>query len=361
MLVLFLESMRVYARKALTWKILGASTVFCLGVLPIVFSLRSAQGTQRFTETSIFSLPQPIVEVNEQRAQANDAWWSHLMFHRGWRFAELAVGQWLDHWRLDFLFLSGDTNRRHGTGYTGLFFASDGVALLVGIVCLLAWGVRTRQPWVWLTLLWWFGGMLPSAFSQAAPHALRILPTAPIWMITIGLGWSTVFALVRRWSGRVVWVAMSAAVVVTCVLFIGYWRFATTIYPMKDGRAWWQAGYAEMASALHNTKFTHKTVQITRTVGRPLMAYWFFSHTDPRAVQAQMNHVPLDQGEALFFQDTGLQIQAIRSIAEVRSGNAVVMRADEWAQLLVSHTEARLLKTINVLADQPAWVIAELP
>jgi hypothetical protein len=69
----------------------------------------------------------------------------------------------------------------------------------------------------------------------------------------------------------------------------------------------------------------------------------------------------LDQGEALFFQDTGLQIQAIRSIAEVRSGNAVVMRADEWAQLLVSHTEARLLKTINVLADQPAWVIAELP
>ncbi|MDZ7586846.1 MAG: hypothetical protein U0946_03750, partial [Patescibacteria group bacterium] len=85
-----------------------------------------------------------------------------------------------------FLFISGDPNLRHHSGFGGELLLVQGVLLLAGLVALLNY----QRKETWLILAWLFLSPVVAALVNETPHASRaiylLIPLA--WLI--GLGWS---------------------------------------------------------------------------------------------------------------------------------------------------------------------------
>jgi hypothetical protein len=134
---------------------------------------------------------------------------------------------------LGFLFLSGDTNPRHSSQYFGQLYYLDAVFGLLGGFFI--WKKHSKLA-IWL-LGWWLIGTLPAAISLAAPHALRTLPTWPIWVIIISYGLSLV-SQNRHWLLVMIGIGYLGSL-------IWFWQTYSKIYPVLHADVW-QSGYCEM-------------------------------------------------------------------------------------------------------------------
>lgn len=277
-----------------------------LAAHPFVAALQSPVVQQRLSETSILSDLSVIEESNLLRTETSPAFLSHVLYHRYVLFARTIVQQFFDHFRWDFLFISGDVNPRHSTQYFGLLYPFEIVFLLTG-----TWFVLKKMSSFARALffIWIIFGILPAALSTASPHALRILPTAPVFLFLVSYGvWEIGLwlqrALKRRLtpSHRASWLAGSLFVVVYAVGFAAFYHNLLTVYPKEYAKEW-QYGYKEMIAALEAARFKHFGMPsyVSREYGRPAMYYWFYTKTDPQLVQEAQAHSRKDQGEFLEF------------------------------------------------------------
>ncbi len=128
-----------------------------------------------------------------------------------------SVNVFFQHLGPDFLFLTGDHNPRHHTGYGGMLNAA---LLPFGIVGGLALGrevlVRRNTFWIFVSLFL-VSALLPVSLThEGLPHALRTLPVLlPLVMVFI-LGFACVEGFLRDWR-RVRWA------VFTGFLLFGGW------------------------------------------------------------------------------------------------------------------------------------------
>jgi len=278
--------------------------VLVLMLVPIGTQLLSSSVTQRFAETSILSDIKPITESNLFKELSGNGWLSRLLFHRYLMSGKEIVQNFFSHFSLDFLFISGDINPRHSVGYTGLFYLPDALLLCGGIYKL--WRHK-KSPLLWFLFVWLMVGIVPAALTQPTPHALRILPTLPVWIVIIAFGWIKLWEAVGGFSRNEFWFKIKPVIQmlvggVYLFFIVGYFHYYWQIYPHKSA-SHWQAGYPnlikEIQSATNNNP--NNLIYVSRSWGRPAMFYWFYTATDPKRVQAQENLVLKDQGEFLEF------------------------------------------------------------
>ncbi|MBU0576874.1 glycosyltransferase family 39 protein [Patescibacteria group bacterium] len=265
-------------------------------VAPILLSLGRSQTTQRFAETSIFSNIQVIQESNLRRERTGNSLLGRAVYHRYVLFGKEILTNFFDHFQGDFLFISGDINPRHSIGFIGTFYHLEAVFLLLGFYALFNRKIKYR----WFLLWWLVIGILPAALTRTTPHALRILPTLPVWMILIGLGISECLNLTKKYK-KILGVIILLVYLGELVIF---WRFYSKIYPHLYAQEW-QVGYKEMIAEVEAKRIANpdRIIYLSRENGRPAMYYWFYTQTDPREVQAVNAVVKKDQGEFLEFKN----------------------------------------------------------
>lgn len=298
----------LYTRKGrIDWRAALFAAVLAAGLLwPIAHSLTSSVGQQRIAETSIFHDLSVIERSNELRVRYQDQWWGYLISHRYLLFAVEIAGNVLDHFRLDYLFVSGDRNPRHSIQQVGQLYYLDGLLLVIGL-CFL-WRQR-RRLLLWLLALW-LVLLLPAALTTFTPHALRSLAALPIYLLLISVGaWQLL-----EW-GR----TKKALLLVVAGLYLAqfayfYYHLQLT-YPLA-ARHEWQYGYEEMVAQVAAVENQYQSIYITREQGRPAMYYFFYRQIDPRLVQAANATVSKDQGEFLEFK----QLQFIDRAEQIERG-----------------------------------------
>ena len=279
------------------WQKLIVMGVFALIlVFPILRELGSAQTSIRFAQTSIFSDINIIKRSNNYQELAGHTLLSRIFYHRYLLFGKEIIGHFLDHFHPNFLFVSGDANPRHSIQYMGTFYHIEIIFLLLGVYRLFEKRVAHRG----LLLYWLIIGILPAALTKTTPHALRILPTLPVWLILITLGIKEAIQLSKQYK-YIVSGLVAAAYIAELSLF---WRFYSTVYPeiYKDE---WQYGYQAEIQQLEQKRLENpdQTFYFSRKKGRPAMYYWFYTQTDPREVQAVNDTAKKDQGEFLEFKN----------------------------------------------------------
>jgi hypothetical protein len=320
---------------------------------PFAQNLGTPALRQRLAETSIFNDLTVIEKSNYLRALHDNSLISKVIYHRYVLFAKEISQGFLDHLRLDFLFISGDQNPRHSTGYFGLFYFFELIFLLVGS----GWAIsklpkQQRQ----LLLTWLFFGLLPVALTKTTPHALRAIPTAPVSILLLSFGvWQTWVWLKRLntgWWPKIRLVVPWSLLVVYLFCTTSFFRHLLYVYPQQHS-AEWQFGYQPMIEAVENLRFRYPDlpVYVTREQGRPAMYYWFYTKTDPTLVQAVNSTVKKDQGEFLEFDN----LHFVRSLAEVETLPAIV--AGSPAQLALFQ-EKQVISEIANLDEQVIWVVA---
>jgi hypothetical protein len=185
---------------------------------------------------------------------------------------------------------------------------------------------------------------------MAAPHALRILVTLPVFMVLITLGVREVVTYApTKWTWLVGLIIMGAY----GGQFVMYWRFYSQVYPkMYDYE--WQYGYPEMVKSIQTELETDpgQPVYITREQGRPAMYYWFYTQTDPRLVQAANATAKKDQSEFLEFQN----MKFINTTGEITS-QGLVASSEEGFQAVAATKSVVKLAEIKDHRQKIIWVI----
>lgn len=281
--------------------------IACLLVMgPILINMTAPAVRQRAQETTFINTAPVLERTLELQNAAGDTWLAKKIFHPYLVTLATGVNNYLLHLDPAFLFVKGDINPRHSSQQTALFYWFDAVFLVIGLY----WFWTKRSRTVTLLLWWLLAGIVPIAITKDVPHALRLLTTAPVWLIIIASGYSLAASLVISLSKRYLpkvsrnsATALIPAFLLLLVLsqWLGFWLYYSTIYPIRYSASW-QYGNEEMIAKMNTAinEYSPKAVFVSRGGGRPLMYYWFYSKTDPIAVQS-LDNVRMNVGETLEF------------------------------------------------------------
>lgn len=176
---------------------------------PVVFGLvvliaEAAQATSRLGSVSVFN--------------------GHGLLDGGW----LVIADYLQYQSPWLLFIRGDMNLRHSSGFEGLLFVTASVPLVIGAVA--AWR-RRREPLAAIALL---GTLIaPAAASLAVGvNARRDVVVLPFLLLLLAYGWQVLIAWLQRRRIRAV-VAIGCVALAVIPYYVDY-AFA---YPTRSSTA----------------------------------------------------------------------------------------------------------------------------
>jgi len=149
--------------------------------------------------------------------------------------AKELIKNYADNLSLNYLFLTGDPNLRHGTGEHGLFFLIFLPVLLIGLYQLF----KKHRPELLVLIIWWLIVLLPACVPETTPHSLRSLNALVPVGIVLGFG---LMSLVEKKS-KIINLIIASLIAVSIFEF-SYHYF--TQYG-ADSAYDWQDGYKEMA------------------------------------------------------------------------------------------------------------------
>lgn len=341
-------------------------------ISPLLMNMTSNTTTKRFKETSLFSELSIIEESNlAKELQPNIL--GKVFYHRYLLYGREVAINFFDHFRIDFLFVSGDENVRHSSQYFGQLYHIEFFFLFLGAVFItMALRKIKNDPYplefknyLWFLIGWLFITIIPASITKTTPHSLRILPSLPVFMviITYGIDYSieqikTILQKINIKNIHLGKVLLNLIIIAYLLELAIFWRHYTLIYPVDYANEW-QDGYEQMVKLVNKNDDGIKPIYITREQGRPAMYYWFFSKTDPRLVQDWDTKAKMDQGEYLEFEN----IKFVNSLNEVTEVPALVIGSPGQIKAIENkfiESEIEEKELIRNKKGEEFWVVAKL-
>lgn len=319
---------------------------------PLLKSLSSPVGQQRFQQTSIFSDLSIIEASNHQIEQAGRTTFARLIYHRYLFFAAKISKNFADHFTYDYLFSSGDPNPRHSNQNFGQLYLLDALLLLAFIILIFR---RRKQLITYFILFYIFICILPSALTTATPHALRTLAVMPMMMALFALTFSSLIKYLAEISSRRTGrIFLFSFIAIYLLLTARFFSVQIIDYPKLYAHHW-QYGYQQLVNEINSYNDGQTKIYLTREQGRPAIYYWFYSQIDPGLVQAAEKTSQHDQGEYIEFQN----LEFINDLSSVKVGENVLIAAspEAYAQFELSENnfQLELLSSIKDLNGKVIW------
>lgn len=273
--------------------------IFGVALLPLLKS-PVAKDADRFRlgAASILNMADWPVISNEYREIAGNRPWDRVFYHRNWLMARELLNNYADHLNLRYLFVSGDSNLRHGTGQTGVFLWWALPGLLVGLY----WWARHSPQWFIVLIVWWLAALLPASVPETTPHALRSLNSLIPLVLFITGGLTAVISTWWHWQARqrVLVSGLSWLVALGCLggVATSVGVFADDYfqaYPARSAEAW-QTGYTQLAQQIVQTNTQQAETWISQ--GDDKFFLWLLLQLDMKTRQPG----PWLEKEYLFYQ-----------------------------------------------------------
>ena len=225
----------ILKKKAWKW-LLPALIIFWVLLLPMIKSPLYAESNKfRYSATSVLNAHDYPIQSNQYRELAGMNLIDRILFHRHWLMARELIKNYADNLSLNYLFLTGDPNLRHGTGEHGLFLLIFLPILLVGLYDLF----KKQRFELLILIIWWLIALLPASVPETTPHSLRSLNALVPISIILGFGLTS---LAEKKSQFLKFI--TALLIFGSVFTFSYHYF--TQYG-ADSAYNWQDGYKEMA------------------------------------------------------------------------------------------------------------------
>jgi hypothetical protein len=240
-----------FVRKNLSWVfgyVLLPVLLFGVLLLPMMKSpLYADSNAFRLGTDSVLKNDKQVMLSNVYREMAGNSRLDRIIFHRWWLTAQELFKNYSDHLSLDFLFVSGDPNLRHGTGQHGLFPLMTLPFFFVGMYML--W---KEHRGVWgVVMIWWLIALLPASVPENTPHALRSLNALVPLSIMIGFGVAYSLVNIHAWKNVLKKKFVYTLLIVVFLLStLSYMYHYFVVYP-KISASDWQDGYKQTALEIY--------------------------------------------------------------------------------------------------------------
>lgn len=111
---------------------------------------------------------------------------------------ELVFKRYLEYFKPQFLFVSGDPIQRHSIQAVGTFYWLDLPFLIIGFIVLLFELVKKKNRQMFFILVWMFIAPLPAAASSRFTHAPRAMFMMGSWTVVSAFGAYTLINLLKN-------------------------------------------------------------------------------------------------------------------------------------------------------------------
>ena len=253
----------------LRWVILSLS-IFALLCLPLVKEFRGTTSA-RFGSVTILNdneiLGNSLKELEFDNLQ-ND-YLGKLLHNRRIIYAKEILGAYLNHFNLDFLFLTGDAASRHHASGMGMLYWWDAIFLLTGIVVIIRKNYKGKSA-----IFYWFAiAPIASAITKATPHAVRSLFYLPTYQIFIALGFLYIFRWMKTSLGKK---GFNLGLILLLLLVINFYYYLHMYFihtPLEESKDW-QYGYKQLVEKISTRSDFSKAI-ITYQYDQPYIYFLF--------------------------------------------------------------------------------------
>lgn len=292
--------------------------IFLAFMIPLTRSPYYESSNQlRLSTQNLLSSDSYILLSNQLRHGAHNSWWSWVLYHRYvlllWQFIQ-QIGAFFD---VRYLFFSGDSNLRHGSGASGLMLFSFLPFFALGWKRLFETQTRSAIFLLW----WWLSSLVPAAIPTVVPHALRSINALPVLVIACGVGVAQLW--LKRY--RALFVGLCGFVLLT---FAGFYHDYLSHYPIRAA-ADWQYGYKQMALLARTLGGDYPSVYVT-SGDRVYLYFLFYNRIDPKSLYGQFHQFQLSSFDQFAFGPV-----TDEAVSTLPTGSLVIGSTDELNGLSV--------------------------
>lgn len=209
----------------------------------------------------------------------------------------LTFNQYISHFSLQYLFISGDKNPRLSAQVTGEFYYIDIVFLFSGIIFIF----RKRLKELLVVLFWALIAPLPGSLAAEAPHAGRAMFMMGSWQIISAIGFYSIISLFRKKAAKLI------VIIVSLVIF-GFLSFNFLSYYFGQyARRYaieWQYGMKQIVEFIKSHQEYH-VVYMTDVRYQPYIFFLYYLKTPLpdylRSVIYNNNKESNDYNNVFFF------------------------------------------------------------
>ncbi|MDH5532854.1 MAG: hypothetical protein OEX81_00305 [Candidatus Pacebacteria bacterium] len=311
--------------------------LFFLLLIPMVKSpLYQESNTFRYSTSSVLnSFDYPVIS-NGLRELAGNNTIDRFFFHRHLLLIKELAINYSDHLSLNYLFINGDSNLRHGTTTHGLFLVILLPIFIYGLFKLFLNNKRVLT----VLIIWWIIALLPASAPETTPHALRSLNGLIPLSIIIGFGLTQFinFSLIRskKIKFKVILFSFTLLTIFNIGHFLNHYFYH---YPSQSAHDW-QDGYKELALTIDQVKDDVTTVWVEPFEGRFYL--WLLAFGDYSATQIQEMDKP------------NYQISEIENI-KIAPYDWTRLKTNSYKIIIVGET-TNINNKLSEIETKPNWI-----
>lgn len=243
-------------------------------LLPSYNYLISGESKIRFQEVSIFTNLEILKTSNQRIETHNNSLAARIIHNRRIAYFREFLDHFFDHFKADYLFISGDKNPRLSTGQVGIFYFFEFIFLVSGIFMLIRKKVRVGL----LIGSCMVVSLIPSSVAKETPHALRTISAMPYFYIIMSFGFYYTYNYLKRYLKVTASAAIFSLSYVAITIY--YLHILFISYPFEWAGEW-QFGYKQAVEAVNDYQKSYDYVVVSQSLGRPYIYWLFYNHVDP--------------------------------------------------------------------------------
>lgn len=277
--ILFRPELVKIKRAVVTSAIIGF-----LVVLPLVPVLFNPTTLTRLRGTSAFIDPTTLLSRSVQKLihdQETGNPWGIVFDNRRVVYVQKLIDNYLAHFSVRWLFLTGDNDRHHAPD-SGLLYLWELPFLLWGIYRVFGSDRRTAA----FLFSWFLIAPVPASPTSEVPHAIRTLNFLPTFQIFTALGVYQ-FLLFLRERKTVLWKIFGLGVYGIALFFTVRYFNLYFVHLNREFSQYWQYGYRQAVEYVRAREDQYEKIVVSTKLEQPHMFFLFYLKYDPSLYLSQ--------------------------------------------------------------------------
>jgi len=272
----------------LPWKLLFFTVlVGLITLIPFIsLTLTTPEIFLRAKGTSFASDLTPFLAKTAERTlrdYQNHDYLGLILDNRRITYFQTFLRNYLSHFDLNWLFLTGDDARHHAPEM-GLLYLWELPFLLWGIYSLIFAKISRKAKL--LVFAWFLLAPLPAAFSSGAPHGVRTLRFLPTHQIFVAFGLLNFWQAIKR---KQIWVKTPVVgFIVALTLFnFGYYLNQYFVQQSYEYSQYWQYGYQEAIETIKEIEPRYEQIVVSNQphLDQSYIFFLYYLKYDPETYQ----------------------------------------------------------------------------
>jgi 4-amino-4-deoxy-L-arabinose transferase-like glycosyltransferase len=297
--------------------------------LPLILNFNTPLVQGRYDIVSIQGNPGFVLDINEARGELLSSGWpsliARLVHNKITHYLWIFIKNYLAHFSLDFLFISGAEHYQQSLPGFGQFMIILAPALIWGTYLLGKKLFRNKSLPAFMLLAQVLISPIAAATTMnSIPHALRTFCGLPAWQIIIAYGLYDFYLKISKTKYRQVLSIFFGFLL--AVNFACYLRQYYLVYPVEKASDW-QYGHQEAVEFIRDNKDQYNQVYFTRDYGEPYIFLLFYSAYPPQDYQnlekvrsTRAGWLSVDQFDKFYFPDFSTPGDSVSEIAAREEG-----------------------------------------